>query len=362
MFDYIDGGAEEELTLSRNSDLFRNIDFLPRVLRGVETVDTSIHLLGHQLSMPLILAPTGFTRIAHSEGELAVARAAARAGIPYTLSTLSTRSIEDVRATSDGDLWFQLYVWRDKSIVGEMLERATAANYSTIVITVDTPVLGRRERDLRRGFTLPPKIGPSTLLDGLAHPRWTWDFLKSEPIRFANILGRSVGDGGDPVSLSEFISAQFDASLSWKDIAWFREHWNGKIVLKGIQTVEDSLVALEHGVDAIVLSNHGGRQLDGALSAIEVVGPVADAVGGRAEIICDGGIRRGSDVVKALALGANACMVGRAYLYGLGAAGEEGVDHALVLLAEGIRRTMALVGCGSVRDLSNDLVRWRVAN
>ena len=322
VFDYIDGAAEDEITLTRNTQAFRDLEFRPRVLNDVGSLDTSTQLLDRRVSFPLVLAPTGFTRIASSAGELAVARAAERAGIPYTLSSLATRSIEDVRAVSNGDLWFQVYVWVDKDLLAEMLERAFAADYSTIVITVDTAVLGRRERDVRRGFTLPPRIGPGTIVDGLLHPGWTWDFLRHEPIRFANVVGRSVADGTDAVLLSDFIASQFDPSLRWSDIEWFRDRWEGKIVLKGIQTVQDSVIAAEHGVDAIALSNHGGRQLDGAPPPIELVAPVTEAVGDRLEVYCDGGVRRGSDIVKAVALGARACMAGRAYLYGLGAAAE----------------------------------------
>ncbi|MGH3440665.1 MAG: alpha-hydroxy acid oxidase [Nitriliruptorales bacterium] len=357
VFDYIDGAAEDELTAARNVAAFRRLEFRPRVLRDVAAVDTSTRILGREVPLPLVLAPTGFTRIACSDGELAVARAAARAGVPYTLSSLSTRSIEEVRAVSDGDLWFQVYVWRDKGLLAELIERAQAARYSTIVVTVDTAVLGRRERDVRRGFTLPPKIGLDTLVDGVLHPAWTWDFLRHEPIRFANVAGRPVGDGTDAVSLAEFINGQFDPSLSWRDIAWFRENWPGRIAVKGIQTVEDAGLAAAEGLDAIVLSNHGGRQLDGAPPPIELVAPVVDAVGGRVEVVCDGGVRRGSDIVKAVALGATASMAGRAYLYGLGAGGEAGVDHVLDLLHEDVRRTMALVGCATVGDLTPELVR-----
>ena len=359
VFDYIDGAAEDEITLARNTEAFRDLEFRPRVLNDVGKVDTSTQLLDRRVSFPLVLAPTGFTRIACSPGELAVARAAARAEIPYTLSSLATRSIEEVRAVSDGDLWFQVYVWVDRGLLAEMLERAAATSYSTIVITVDTAVLGRRERDVRRGFSLPPKIGLSTIVDGLLHPGWTWDFLRHEPIRFANVVGKSVGDGTDAVSLSDFVANQFDPSLNWSDIQWFRDRWEGKIVVKGIQTVQDSVIAAEHGVDAIALSNHGGRQLDGAPPPIELVAPVTDAVGDRLEVYCDGGVRRGSDIVKAVALGARACMVGRAYLYGLGAAAEPGVDHALGLLIDGVRRTLALTGCTSIGDLKRELVSRR---
>jgi L-lactate dehydrogenase (cytochrome) len=356
VFGYIDGAAEDEITLAANSAAYRLIGFRPRVLRDVHDVDPSTTLLGRPLPMPLVLAPTGFTRIADSQGELAVARAAARAGLPYTLSTLSTRSIEEVAAVSSGPKWFQVYVWRDRGLVREMIERAAAAGYEALMLTVDTPVLGRRERDVRTGFTMPPQLGLATLVDGILHPAWTWDFVRAEPIRFANVVGREVGDGAAPVALADYIGSQFDPSLSWRDVEWFQSVWSGPLVVKGIQSVEDARLAAEAGVAAIALSNHGGRQLDGAPAPLSLVPIVADAVGGRVEIICDGGIRRGSDIVKAIALGARACMAGRAYLYGLGAAGERGVDHVLRLLSNDMRRTMALVGCRTLAELSRELL------
>jgi len=358
VFDYIDGGAEDELTLRNNSDAFARIEFRPRVLRSVAAIDPSPTLLGRPLPFPLVLAPTGFTRIADPQGELAVARAAERAHLPYTLSTLATRSIEEVAAVSGGRKWFQVYAWRDRGIVKEMVDRCRECGYEALVLTVDTAVLGRRERDVRRGFELPPKIGLGTLLDGAVHPGWTWAFARSEPIKFANVAGRGdvPSDGTDAVTLSTYVNSQFDPNLSWDDVDWFRSMWDGPIVLKGIQSVDDAVLAAERGVDAIALSNHGGRQLDSAPAPIDLVGPVADAVGGRTEIICDGGVRRGSDIVKAVALGATACMAGRAYLYALGAAGERGVDHVLAMLETDVRRTMALVGAATISDLTPALV------
>jgi L-lactate dehydrogenase (cytochrome) len=358
VFDYIDGGAEDERTMAANADAFAHTRFRPRVLRNVGTVDTSTTLLGRPLPVPLVLAPTGFTRIADPAGELAVARAAARAGLPYTLSTLATRSIEEVAAAAGaGRRWFQVYVWRDRGVVKDMIDRAAAAGYEALVLTVDTAVLGRRERDVRRGFTLPPKIGLGTLVDGALHPGWTWAFVRAEPIRFANVVvAGGAGDGSDAVSLADYVNSQFDPGLSWDDVDWMRSVWDGPIVVKGVQTVEDARLAAEAGVAAVALSNHGGRQLDGAPAPLGLVAPVADAVGDRVEVICDGGVRRGSDIVKAVALGARACMAGRAYLYGLGAAGERGVDHVLGLLSADVRRTMALVGARDVGELVPALV------
>jgi L-lactate dehydrogenase (cytochrome) len=356
VFDYIDGGAEDERTLAANEAAFATTTFRPRVLRGVEHVDITSTILGAPLSYPLVLAPTGFTRIADPEGELAVARAAARAGLPYTLSTLSTRSIEEVRAGSAGRLWFQVYAWRDRDLVKEMIDRAAAAQYEALVLTVDTAVFGRRERDVRRGFSLPPTIGPRTIIDGALHPSWTWSLVRSEPIRFANVAGRDVGDGASPVTLSDYINTQFDPTLSWGDVEWLRSVWDGPIVLKGVQTVEDAVLAAERGVEVVALSNHGGRQLDGAPAAFSLVAPVADAIAGRAEIICDGGVRRGSDIAKAVAAGATACMAGRAYLYALGAAGERGVDRVLEWFRADLARTLSLLGAPTMTDLDRSFL------
>jgi L-lactate dehydrogenase (cytochrome) len=358
VFDYIDGGAEDERTLRANEQAFASVTFRPRVLRGIGDVDVSSTLLGKPLTYPLVLAPTGFARIADPQGELAVARAADHAGIPYTLSTLSTRSIEEVRAVSDGRLWFQVYAWRDRGLVKEMITRAAAARYEALVLTVDTAVLGRRERDVRRGFSLPPTIGLGTIVDGALHPQWTWSFVRSEPIRFANVVGRGVGDGASPVNLSDYINSQFDPSLSWHDVDWLRSVWGGPIVIKGVQTVADALLAAEAGVDAIALSNHGGRQLDGAPATFTLVAPVADAVGGRVDIICDGGVRRGSDIVKAIAAGATACMAGRAYLYALAAGGERGVDRVLAGFRDDVRRTMTLLGTSTISELDRSFLEY----
>lgn len=356
VFDYVDGGAEDELTMAANRAAFTRTGFRPRVLRDASAVDVSSSLLGGPVDYPLVLAPTGFTRIVHPDGELAVARAAARAGLPYTLSTLSTCSIEDVRAVSDGRLWFQVYAWRDRGLVKEMLTRAAAARYDAVMLTVDTAVLGRRERDVRRGFALPPSIGPRTFIDGALHPGWTYNFLRSDPIRFANVLGREVGDGAAPVVISEYISTQFDPALSWSDVEWLRASWDGPIVIKGIQTVDDAVLAADLGVSAVALSNHGGRQLDGAPATLPLVAPVADAVGDRTAVICDGGVRRGTDIVKAVAAGATACMAGRAYLYALGAGGEQGVDRALSWFRADMVRTMSLLGASSVAELERALL------
>jgi len=354
VFDYIDGGAEDERTLVENTRGFARLTFRPRVLRDVSVVDMRTTILGKEAPLPLALSPTGFNRIADPAGEIAVARAAERARLPYSLSTLGTRSIEEIAAVNAGRKWFQVYVWNDRGLVKEMITRAEEAGFEALILTVDTAVQGRRERDVRHGFTLPPKLGLDTLLDGMLHPRWTWDFVRAEPIRFANVVGRGVSDGTEAVELAEVMNNQFDSSVRWEDVDWLRSVWDGPLVIKGVQTVDDAVIAAESGIDAVALSNHGGRQLDSAPAPIDLVAPVTDAVGDGIEVYCDGGVRRGSDIVKAIALGAQACMIGRAYLYGLGAAGERGVDHVLAMLDADVRRTMALLGVRTISDLSRE--------
>lgn len=359
VFDYYDGGAEDERTLVSNSSAFARLEFRPNVLVDVSELDASTTLFGKRVAMPLMLSPTGYTRLATSQGELAVARAAERAGVPYSLSTMSTRSIEEVAEVSAGSKWFQVYTWKDRGLVEELVRRAQAAGYEGLWLTVDTAVLGRRERDVRRGYTIPPKIGLGTIVDGIMHPAWTYDFLTHEPIQFANVVGHDGADGSDGIDLARHVMAQFDQKLSWSDLDWLRTVWEGPIMLKGIQSVADAEQAVSMGVEGIGLSNHGGRQLDDAPTPIELVEPVAQALQGAATIVCDGGVRRGSDIVKALALGADACAIGRPYLFGLGAAGERGVDHVLNFFKEGLERTMALTGRTSIASIDRDLVRWR---
>ena len=371
VFGYIDGAAEDERTLQKNIAAYSEVAFKPRVLRDVDNIDLSTNVLGVSVPFPLIISPTGFTRIAHPLGEIAVARAAAREQVPFTLSTMATRSIEEIAALSactqqntedqipvSARNWFQIYVWKDRGLLRELLHRVKQAGFEAIMITVDTAVLGRRERDVRRGFTLPPKIGIDTFFDGIKHPAWTWGLLSNDPIRFANVVGSGIEDGSTAITLADHVNAQFDPSLSWGDIEWFRNEWDGPIVLKGIQTVEDAKIATTHGLDAIALSNHGGRQLDDAPAPLKLVEPVTQSVGGQIEVYCDGGVRRGSDIVKAIALGATACMAGRPTLYGLGAAGERGVDWVLHFLREGMERTMALLGVRDLSNLGKDHIDW----
>ncbi len=362
VFDYIDGAAEDESAMSRNASRFGDRTLVPRVLKDVSDIDASTTILGGRAPMPLIIAPTGFPRIAHPEGELATARAAARAGIPFSLSTMGTRSIEEVAEVCEGRKWFQVYVWRDRELTKDMLARCKESGFEALYITVDTAVLGRRERDVRRGMSLPPKLGLDTFIEGAMRPGWVLEFLRNDPIVFSNVavstqrLSNSTEDGSSAVSLAEYINSQFDPRLSWDDVAWIRSNWDGPVILKGIQSVADAKIAADEGIEAIALSNHGGRQLDASPAIIDLVAPVADAVGGDIEIYCDGGVRRGSDVVKAVALGANACMIGRPHLYALAAGGEAGVDHVLNFFQQGIEQTMALTGIASMSDADQSIV------
>ena len=362
VFDYIDGAAEDESAMTRNASRFGDRTIVPRVLRDVSNIDITTDILGVPASMPLIIAPTGFPRIAHPEGELATARSAARHDIPFSLSTMGTRSIEEVAAACSGRKWFQVYVWKDRELTKDMLDRSRANGFEALYITVDTAVLGRRERDVRRGMSLPPKLGLNTFIEGAKRPAWVLDFLRNDPIVFSNVavstdrLNNDAQDGSTAVSLAAFINSQFDPRLSWEDVAWIREQWDGPVILKGIQSVADAKIAVSEGLDAIALSNHGGRQLDSAPAIVDLVAPVADAVAGEIEIYCDGGVRRGSDVVKAVALGADACMIGRPHLYALAAGGEQGVDHMLDFFLDGIEQTIALSGVSSISDLDRSLI------
>jgi L-lactate dehydrogenase (cytochrome) len=356
VFDYIDGGAEGEITLGRNSEAFRELVLHPHVLQDVSSIDLSTTLLGKPRTAPLVLAPTGFTRIAHPEGELAVARAAGKRGLPYGLSTLGTRSIEELARVATAPLWFQVYVWKDRGLVKELISRSAAAGYEALMVTVDTAVLGRRERDVRRGFSLPPKIGLETFIDGALHPGWSLDLVRNDPITFANLVDHDDINGSTAVTLSDFVNKQFDQAMSWEQLDWIRSASDLPVILKGVQRVDDAQRAAKEGLKTILLSNHGGRQLDTSPAPIELLPQVKDAVGDSLEVMIDGGIRRGSDIVKACALGASAVSIGRPYLYGLAAGGERGVDFVIEHLLKGMERTMQLCGVTKVSELTSDLL------
>ncbi|ETZ35502.1 MULTISPECIES: alpha-hydroxy acid oxidase [Mycobacterium] len=345
-FDYTDGAAEDELSIERARQAFRDIEFHPTILRDVSQVTAGWDVLGQPVVLPFGIAPTGFTRLMHTEGEIAGAQAAARAGIPFSLSTLGTCAIEDlVTAVPQGRKWFQLYMWRDRERSMELVRRAAEAGFDTLLATVDVPVSGARLRDNRNGMTIPPTLTLRTVLDAVPHPKWWFDLLTTEPLAFAS-LDRWPG------TVAEYLSTMFDPSLTFDDLEWIKEQWPGKLVVKGIQTLDDARAVVDRGVDGIVLSNHGGRQLDRAPVPFHLLPTVARDLGQHTEILVDTGIMSGADIVAAVALGARCTLVGRAYLYGLMAGGAAGVSRAIDILAEGVIRTMRLLGVTCLEELS----------
>ena len=353
VFDYTDGAAGAELSLARSREAYSRVEFSPRVLQDVSAVDTSTTILGKPSAGPWVFAPTGFTRMMHTEGEPAVGRVAALTGVPYALSTMGTTSIEQLAATApDARRWFQLYLWRDRAASRDLVQRAQSAGYEALVLTVDTPVAGPRLRDVRNGLTIPPTLSLRTFAEGSLHPAWWWDLVTTEPLEFAS-LHRFEG------TVAELVGTMFDPAASMADLTWLREAWHGPLVVKGIQTLADARAVVDAGADALVVSNHGGRQLDRAPVPLEVLPSVVDAVGDRAEVYVDGGILSGGDIVAAVALGARAALVGRAYLYGLMAGGERGVQRAAEILQQELTSTLALLGVSRAADLCRDHVRLR---
>jgi L-lactate dehydrogenase (cytochrome) len=351
VFDYTDGAAEAEISLRRARRLFRDLEFSPSVLQDVAHVDMTTSMLGRESALPFSFAPTGFTRLMNHEGERAVARVAASIGIPYALSTLGTTSIEDVAtAAPTARKWFQLYVWRDRGAGEELMRRARDAGFEALMLTVDAPVSGMRLRDVRNGFSIPPTLTPKTVADIATHPAWWINLLTTRPLTFASL---SSWDR----TIAELMDELFDPTMTMVDLEWVRRLWAGPLIIKGVQTVADAKRMADAGVEAVVLSNHGGRQLDRAPVPLRLVPDVVDAVGDRTEVWVDTGIMSGADIIAAIALGAKATMVGRAYLYGLMAGGERGVARAAEILTAEIRRTMKLLGVRSVSELGPQHVR-----
>jgi L-lactate dehydrogenase (cytochrome) len=351
VFDYTDGAAEQEISLRRARRLFRQLEFHPSVLRDVSRLDTTTEVLGQRSSFPFSFAPTGFTRMMHHEGECAVARVAERVGIPYALSTLGTTSIEDVAlAAPTARKWFQLYVWKDRTAGEELMRRARASGFEALMLTVDAPIAGARLRDVRNGFSIPPALTVRTVVDTATHPAWWINLLTTSPLTFASL---SSWDR----TIAELMDELFDPTMTMKDLEWVRSFWDGPLIIKGIQTVDDARRMADAGVDAIVLSNHGGRQLDRAPVPLRLLPDVVDAVGDRTEVWVDTGIMSGADIVAAVALGAKSALVGRAYLYGLMAGGERGVTRAAEILTRELRRTMQLLGVARVDELGPHHVR-----
>lgn len=362
VFDYLDGGAEDGRTLARNLEAFRAPLFAPRALRDVTTVDPSIELFGRTLSLPMLVGPTGLNGLYWPRAEEALARAAHAAGLPFVVSTASNSLFEDLRAASDGEYWLQLYVQRDRAIAERSMARAREAGFHALMLTVDTMVHGKRDHDVRNGFRMPVAWTPRLLADVLTHPRWCWRMLRQGGApQFVN-LARSSGLAPRLADQAGTMSRQMDTALTWADLHWVRRHWPGPVLVKGLLTAADAERALRHGADGIVVSNHGGRQLEHAPSALEQLPAIVDAVRGRLRVLVDGGVRRGGDVAKALALGADAVLLGRAPLYGLAACGPRGVADVLTILRQEFEITLRLLGVPSARDLdasvlSDDSVR-----
>ena len=354
VFDFVDGGAEEERTLRRNEDAFAELPLLPRPLNGAGVRDQSVELFGERLDLPVLIGPTGMAGMLWPRGEAHAARAAKAAGTVYAMSHGSTIPIEDLAREPGGRLWMQVFVYRDRALTQSFIERAHAAGYGALVLTIDNQVLGQRERDVRNRFTVPLHLGPRTLLDFALHPGWTARTLLGPRIGFANY---AQAGGADAMSLAARIGSLLDPGLSWKDVEWIRRLWNRPLLLKGVLHPDEARRAVALGVDGLIVSNHGGRQLDGALSSIEALPGVVRAADGRAPVLVDGGVRRGADVVKALALGARACLIGRPHLWGLAVAGEQGVGCVLDCLRAEIDRTMALCGCERIADIDATLLR-----
>ena len=354
-FDYADAGSYSQQTLRENRSDLEAIHLRQRVGIDMRERDLSTTIIGEPASLPLVLAPVGLLGMQHGDGEILACRAAHAAGIQFTLSTMSICSIEDVATAVKKPFWFQVYVMRDRGFVRDLVTRAAAANCSALVITLDLTMLGQRHCDVKNGLTVPPEISLRNLLDVARKPTWIKSVAKGKRKNFGNIEGRITGMQGVK-SLVEWVSKQFDPSLSWKDVDWIRGMWPGKIVLKGILDVEDARIAAKMGVNAIVVSNHGGRQLDGAQSSISALPPIADAVGSELEVMFDGGIRRGQDILRAIALGARSCMIGRAYVWGLGAGGEAGVTKALEFLRNELDISMGLTATPSLRDAGRHII------
>ena len=351
-FDYTDGGSEREISLNRSRDIFRSIEFQPQILQDVSTVDTRASVLGESFALPVGIAPTGFTRMMHAEGELAGARAAEKFGIPFTLSTLGTTSIEDVcLGAPQGSNWFQLYMWKDRDASMKLVERARSCGVKNLVLTVDVPVAGARLRDIRNGLTVPPTISLRTIVDALPRREWWWNFLTTNPLEFASM---SHWNG----TVAELLDFMFDPTMTFRDLAWLRKQWDGNLIVKGVQTLEDAKRVARAGADAVILSNHGGRQLDRAPVPLLLVSEVSKELRKDLEVHVDTGIMSGADVVAAIALGAKFTYIGKAYLYGLMAGGQEGVERALEIIKAEIIRTMKLLGVKDLSELNPKHVRF----
>jgi L-lactate dehydrogenase (cytochrome) len=359
VFHYIDGGADDEWTMRRNTDAYDDYELLPTHLSDVSSIDIRSTLFGQPIDWPVMIAPTGASRLFHRDGEPAVARAAARFNMPYSLSTVGTTTIEEIGTIGDHPKVFQIYVFKDREMTRSFVERCKEAKYTALCLTVDTPVAGNRERDNHYGMMATAKPALRSLPSMLRHPGWLYRAVVRKDMELVNITQSDNAPKFTDMSVKDFIDSQFDRSLTWKDVEWLAGEWGGPLIIKGVQTVDDCRKAADSGATAVMLSNHGGRQLEGSPAPVDCIAAVADALRDRLEIICDGGIRRGTHIVKALALGANACSIGRAYLYPLAAGGQPGVERGLDLLRDEMLRTMALVGCDDVDRLDRRYIGTR---
>jgi L-lactate dehydrogenase (cytochrome) len=354
-YDYCDAGSWTECTYRANEDDFKGIQFRQRVAVNMEGRTVASKMIGIDVAMPVALAPTGLTGMQHADGEILAARAAEKFGVPFTLSTMSICSIEDVAANTTKPFWFQLYVMRDREFVERLIDRAKAAKCSALMLTLDLQILGQRHKDIVNGLSAPPRMTAANVLNIMTKPRWALGMLGTKRRTFGNIVGHAKGVA-DMSSLSTWTAEQFDPRLNWGDVEWIRKRWGGKLILKGILDAEDARIAADTGADALIVSNHGGRQLDGAPSSIRALAPIADAVGSRIEVWMDGGIRSGQDVLKAIALGAKGTLIGRAFLYGLGAMGEEGVTKCLEIIRNELDLTMAFCGRTRIHDVDRSIL------
>jgi L-lactate dehydrogenase (cytochrome) len=356
IFDYADGGSYDERTIKRNASDLDAMTFRQRVMVDVSKISLATSFMGSPVSMPLAIGPVGLSGLFHGDGEILGARAAAAAGIPFCLSTMSICSIEDVRAATTQPFWFQQYLMRDRGFNQELIDRAAAAQCSALMLTLDLQVIGERRRDPRNGLTIPPKLSLRNAWDVATKPSWALKVLFGKRRTFGNLIGRIGGSSGIN-TLAEWTETQFDASANWRDVEWVRSRWPGKLILKGVLDAEDALLGVAAGADAIVVSNHGGRQLDGASSSIAVLQEIVEAVGGRCEVMFDGGIRSGQDIAKALALGARGALIGKSYIFALAAAGEAGVSRAIEILRNELRVTLALTGISNLTEVGPHILR-----
>ena len=353
MFHYIDGGADDEWTMQRNTTAFDDYQLMPNYLREVGSIDLKTQLLGTTLDVPFILAPTGMSRLFHHHKELGVSRAADKCGTLYSVSTMANTSLEEIAAATTGPRMFQIYILKDRELTREFVQRCKDSDYQALCLTVDTMVAGNRERDHVNGMTMPPKISMKNALSYGSSFEWLFNMLLHPDFKLANVTHRVDALGKGAMGLIDYVNSQFDRTVTWDDAAWLAEQWDGPFVIKGLQSPEDAKRAIDIGATALMISNHGGRQLDGVPASIDCLAPIRDAIGDDLELIVDGGIRRGTHIIKALALGANACSIGRPYVYGLAAGGQQGVERALGLLKDELERSMALLGVSSIAEINH---------